>query len=118
VRTKRYKYIRRFDNGHTGPVLANIDDSPTKTFLLQQGPAERGLAEEELFDLVLDPMEADNRAGDPAHAATLQALRERLHAWMEHTGDPLLAGRVEPPPGAELNLPDQISPDDPTVVHR
>ena len=30
VRTKRYKYIRRFDNGHAGPVLANIDDSPSK----------------------------------------------------------------------------------------
>ena len=30
VRTKRYKYIRRFENGHEGPVLANIDDSPSK----------------------------------------------------------------------------------------
>jgi arylsulfatase A-like enzyme len=117
VRTKRYKYIRRFDNGHEGPVLANIDDSPSKTYLLQHGLAERALAAEELYDLVFDPLEADNLAGDAAHAATLSELRDRLHAWMAETGDPLLDGPVEPPPGAVLNLPGQVSPDDPTVVH-
>ena len=118
VRTKRYKYIRRFDNGHHGPVLANIDDSPSKTYLLDHGLAERALAEEELYDLVFDPGEANNVAADPAHAPVLDELRERLRAWMEETGDPLLDGPVEPPPGAELNLPTQVSPTIPTVVHR
>ena len=118
VRTKRYKYIRRFDNGHEGPVLANIDDSPSKTYLLQHGLAERAVPEEELFDLVFDPMEANNLVDDPEHASTLAELRHRLSTWMEETSDPLLGGRIEPPPGAELNLPEQVSPDDPTVVHR
>src|SRR4051812_2142569 len=118
VRTKRYKYIRRFDNGHSGPVLANIDDSPSKTLLLDHGLAGRALAEEELFDLIFDPGEANNLAGDPAHAGVLGELRERLEDWMRETHDPLLDGPVEPPPGAEINLPDQISPGDPTVVHR
>src|ERR1700754_3496754 len=39
VRTKRFKYIRRFENGHEGPVLANIDDSPSKDLLLAHGLA-------------------------------------------------------------------------------
>jgi arylsulfatase A-like enzyme len=39
VRTRRYKYIRRFDNGHAGPVLANIDDSPSKDLLVAHGLA-------------------------------------------------------------------------------
>jgi N-sulfoglucosamine sulfohydrolase len=118
IRTERYKYIRRFDNGHEGPVLANIDDSPSKTYLLAHGLADRAVAGEELYDLVFDPLELDNLAADPAHARTLGELRERLRAWMADTGDPLLDGVVEPEPGAELNTPDQISPDEPTVVQR
>jgi arylsulfatase A-like enzyme len=52
VRTRRYKYIRRFDNGHAGPVLANIDDSPSKDLLVAHGLAERPVPAEELYDLV------------------------------------------------------------------
>jgi arylsulfatase A-like enzyme len=116
VRTKRYKYIRRFDNGHEGPVLANIDDSPSKDLLLAHGLAGRAPAREELFDLVFDPNEAHDLAGDPAHAEVLAELRARLQAWMADTGDPLLRGPVTPVAGAELNLPSQTSPADPTVV--
>ena len=65
IRTRRYKYIRRFDNGHPGPVLPNIDDSPSKDLLLAHGFAERELPEEELYDLVLDPNEAANLVADP-----------------------------------------------------
>src|SRR4051812_1417609 len=118
VRTRRYKYIRRFENGHDGPVLANIDDSPSKDYLLAHGLGERALPEEELYDLVFDPAEAANLAGDPGHADVLGELRQRLERWMRDTADPLLDGPVEPAPGTELNLPGQRSPDDPTVVAR
>ena len=37
---------------------------------------------------------------------------------MQDTDDPLLEGPVKPLPGAEINLPDQRSPRDPTVVVR
>jgi hypothetical protein len=34
---------------------------------------------------------------------------------MVETEDPLLAGHVDPPPGVDINLPDQQSALDPTV---
>jgi N-sulfoglucosamine sulfohydrolase len=112
VRTRRWKYIRRFSDRDT-PVLANCDDSPSKDVLLANGWAERKVPREQLYDLVFDPNEADNRVGDPACAHVLAQLREQLQAWMLDTGDPLLNGDVLPPSGAELNDPDQVSASEP-----
>jgi arylsulfatase A-like enzyme len=111
VRTKRYKYIRRFEDDL---VLANIDDSPSKTYLLDHGLAERAVAREQLYDLVFDPQETDNLAA--REPALRDELRARLDAWMRATDDPLLRGPIAPPPGAELNTPGQLSPADPTVI--
>ena len=47
-------------------------------------------AEDELYDLQLDPGELRNRATDPAYASELARLRHRLVTWMEDTHDPLL----------------------------
>src|SRR3712207_9388287 len=41
ARTHRYKYIRRFDDEHPTPVLANIDDGPSKNVVLSNGWAQR-----------------------------------------------------------------------------
>jgi arylsulfatase A-like enzyme len=49
-------------------------------------------AEDELYDLRLDPGEVRNLAVDPAYRTELARLRGRLVAWMEHTGDALLNG--------------------------
>ena len=114
MRTRRYKYIRRFDTGRA--VLANIDDSPSKDYLIDHGLAGRVQAAEQLYDLVFDPNEAANLADDPAHAGILHELRDRLETWMRETEDPLLNGPVAPLPGSALNTPDQRSPSDPTVT--
>jgi hypothetical protein len=100
VRTERYKYIRRFDEEFTRYVLPNIDDSPTKRFLLEHGLAERERPREALFDLYHDPTEQDNRVDDPDYAEVYEDLRGRLEEWMRETDDPLLDGPVSKPPGA------------------
>jgi N-sulfoglucosamine sulfohydrolase len=116
IRTRRYRYIRRFDDVHDGPVLPNVDDSPSKDLLLEHGWATRALAPEQLYDLVFDPQEVVNVAGDPAYATVAAQLRGRLEAWMRDTGDPLAEGPIEPLPGTALNRRDQRSPDGPTDV--
>jgi N-sulfoglucosamine sulfohydrolase len=43
---------------------------------------------EELFDLAKDPHEMKNIAGDPANAAALTELRQRVREWQQATNDP------------------------------
>ncbi len=115
VRTDRWKYIRRFGEREL-PVLANCDDSPSKELLLRYGWAERKVPFEQLYDLVFDPNEANNLAADRDRRDVLDDLRALLERWMRDTGDPLLDGDPEPPPGAEINLPDQLSASEPVTV--
>jgi N-sulfoglucosamine sulfohydrolase len=114
IRTTRFKYIRRWGDRRT-PVLPNTDDGPSKELLLRNGWADSEFPPELLFDLLHDPNEAHNLVGDPARATVHAELRARLDAWMRETGDPLLAGHVDPPPGVEVNMPDQRSAADPTT---
>jgi N-sulfoglucosamine sulfohydrolase len=114
IRTERFKYIRRWGDRRT-PVLPNVDDGPSKELLLRNGWAEREVASEQLYDLLFDPNEAHNLVEDPGYARELAELRARLQAWQEETDDPLLAGHVDPPPGVEINSPDQRSATDPPM---
>ena len=114
VRTKRWKYIRRGD-GRTRAVMPNCDDSPSKDVWLAAGWRERPVAADQLYDLVFDPHEACNLAADPSHTAVLDGMRDRLEHWMQATDDPLLEGRVPAPPGARVNPPDGLSPNEPVV---
>jgi arylsulfatase A-like enzyme len=109
VRTKRWKYIRRFDD-RTRPVLPNCDDSPSKTAWMEAGWDERSPGREALYDLVFDPHEADNRAEDPGRQEVLADMRQRLERWMRETADPLLNGPVKLPKGVRANDPDGLSP--------
>lgn len=109
VRTRRYKYIRRYD-GRTRPVLANCDDGESKTYLLSGGWASRPPQTEALYDLLLDPLECHNIVDEPRRQDIVEDLRNRLQLWMEETGDPLLAGWVPAPKGAKINDPDSDSP--------
>lgn len=113
VRTKRWKYIRRFDH-QLGPVLPNCDDSPSKDVLIAHGWKQRSRPLEQLYDLVYDPNEACNMANDLSLAVVLEEMRTRLDKWMIETDDPLIHGPVAAPSGAELNDPDHPSPSYPT----
>lgn len=109
VRTKRWKYIRRFGD-RTLPVLSNCDDGPSKEEWLAAGWGGRPVPQEQLYDLVFDPLEGGNRALDPAAEPVLEEMRSRLQRWMRATGDPLLQGPVPAPTGAQINDPDDLSP--------
>ncbi len=109
VRTHRWKYIRHFD-GRKHPNLPNCDDGLSKSYWLEMGWKGRGVEQEQLFDLVFDPNETRNVAGDAAARGTLQEMRERLNQWMHRTNDPLLRGPVAAPHGATANDPDGVSP--------
>lgn len=109
VRTQRWKYIRRFGERRR-PVLANCDDSPSKDVWLAHGWRDHELAPEALYDLVFDPLECCNLAGDPTSAPVLDEMRARLDRWMQVTDDPLLHGPVPLPRGAVVDDSDALSP--------
>jgi N-sulfoglucosamine sulfohydrolase len=111
LRSRRWKYIRRFtDWDH--PHLANCDDGPSKDVWLRYGWRDRPVASEQLYDLIFDPVETNNLAADPAHAAVLAKVREDLEHWMLTTDDPLLHGSIPIPEGATANRVDSLSPSD------
>lgn len=112
IRTQRYKYIRRFEPRDT-PVLPNVDDCITKDYLLGKGWRDQPHPDEMLFDLVFDPHEVCNLAGQERMADVLTEMRGRLDRFMRETNDPLLAGSIEQPEGTKINDPDGQSPGDP-----
>ena len=109
VRTKRWKYIRRFDDRKT-PLMPNCDDGESKSVWLEAGWQKRDIAQESLFDLTFDPNEMNNLVSDPNAATVLEEMRGRLARWMRDTQDPLLTGPIPAPVGAEVNDPDDVSP--------
>jgi len=111
VRTKRWKYIRRYLNKNT-PMLANCDPSSSKNVLLKNGWKEEFVDKEELYDLIFDPNESNNLANDPSKKDKLQNMRNKLDNWMQKTKDPLLKGEIKAPPGAKVNKFDDVEPND------
>ena len=112
VRTPRYKYIRRYDHRRQ-PVLPNMDDGPSKTFLLEAGWAERRRDQEMLFDLVFDPAEADNLIERAEYRDVREDLSAHVDSWMTGTDDPILQnGTIDLPAGCVINDVDGLSPNE------
>jgi N-sulfoglucosamine sulfohydrolase len=98
VRDKRYRYVRNY-NPHRiyaqhVEYLWLMPATRSWERLYREGrcdPAQRAFwepkAPEELYDLVRDPDEVHNLAGDPAHQATLQRLRKSCLNWMMEVRD-------------------------------
>lgn len=110
VRTVRYKYIRHF-GARDRVYTANIDPGPSKAELQGYGLAGRPIAHEQLYDLMFDPQERHNLAGEAEMQAVLATMRARLDAWMRSTDDPLLRGEIPAPPSAVIGPVDEADAD-------
>jgi hypothetical protein len=74
------------------------------------GWAERPIDAELLYDLIFDPNESNNLVANLRYADVLADMRGRLQRWMTETHDPLLAGAVPLPAGAQANDIDAYTP--------
>ena len=97
VRTERYKLIRYFEPGRT--VIYPTDAVPQRVAEHVERPRRQSGRRPvvELYDLRVDPHERDNLAQRPEHAETVRQLSDKLWAWMESVGDPLLEGPLRTP---------------------
>lgn len=79
-----------------GPGVATFDSTVPRLFTAIRTPrfvyAEHASGERELYDLVLDPYQLDNRAGHPAYAALEPDLAARLAALRDCAGAACNAG--------------------------
>jgi N-sulfoglucosamine sulfohydrolase len=100
VRGRRYKLIWNLAHPLPFPFATDLWESATWQAAYQMGPDARygprtvheyiHRPEYELFDLEVDPLEANNLAEDPAHADVLAEYRAKLKAFQQRTTDPWL----------------------------
>ena len=110
IRTKRYKYIRRYGVNEVD-VPAKFDAGGSMEFLLVEGLLSRQIDREMLFDLSFDPGERQNLIGCPDYAPIASDLRARLAGHMKETGDFVESGNLPRPEGMVLNTITCIDPD-------
>ena len=93
VRTPRYLYIRRFTEWN-GIYCADCDEGASKTLWMENGWQNRTIDREQLYDLLFDPMEADNQVDNPEYQTVLQDMRGRMERWQKKTEDFLYTGKT------------------------
>lgn len=103
VRTKRYKYIKYYDETWNKVNLSNMDESVPKDFLMNNGLKEKIKYREGLFDLYYDPTERNNLADDIKYKEILKNLRKVLLEKQIKTDDPILKGALEIKKGYKVN---------------
>ena len=97
IRTQQYKLIWNIAHPLPFPFASDLWAAPTWQVQYRQGMnapyGKRTVGQYihrprfELFDLVADPNEANNLAGNPAHAKTLEELKKKLRAFQLRTDD-------------------------------
>ncbi len=102
IRTRRYKYIKRFD-GYDHVVPSNVSNNTVKKFMKESGWLEQEIDTEMLFDLHLDPVERVNLVNNKVYEDVYKELSSKLNTWMSDTNDPLLSGEVKRPKGVKVN---------------
>jgi arylsulfatase A-like enzyme len=104
IRTREYLYVRNYqpDGGPAGlpeTGYRDVDDGPTKTFLLSRFDQYFKLnfgrrPAEELYDIRVDPDCVNNLAQDLNFALTMRQLRERMESTLQAEGDPRFNGNA------------------------
>ena len=98
IRSKHYKLIRNFEPGIGLQIAADILHSPTVNVMretLRNWPRP----EIEFYDLLQDPGERCNLAGNPETLDIERALTRELDDWLARTADPILRGGIPAPSG-------------------
>lgn len=105
IRTPEYFYVRNYEpdrwpagNPETG--YRNVDDSPTKTFLISRFDEYYKMSfgkrpPEELYDIKKDPDCVNNLAKDLNYAPVKRKLLERMEAMLKEEGDPRMTGHAD-----------------------
>ena len=102
IRTKEFLYVRNFfpdrwPAGNPETDYGNVDPSPTKEIVKAIGGYYYDLSlgkrpAEELYRLTNDPSGVNNLAGDPAFAAKIRELSERMFTQLRAEQDPRALG--------------------------
>jgi len=107
IRDKRYKYIRNFMPHLSYAQPTDYCDQAEIMQELRRVYAAGGMAGiekpfweptkpmEELYDVLLDPLEVRNLAGSAEHRETLERMRGQLRDWMLQTHDTGLLPEAE-----------------------
>ena len=105
IRTPEFLYVKNFEperwpagNPETG--YTNVDDGPTKQFMLSRFDDYYELSfgkrpMEELYLVAEDPHNMKNLAADPKFAETKRKLRERMEERLRSEGDPRMLGHAD-----------------------
>ena len=88
--------------------ISTMVRTPQYKLIRNARKAQRDGGEYELYDLTKDPLETNNLASDPGHAAVLKELAAQLEAWQkDNPPTPVMTGVTpEPPVGIPANLDD------------
>lgn len=104
IRTREWLYIRNYEpdrwpagNPETG--YRNVDDSPTKSFLVSRYDQYYKMSfgkrpVEELYHVSEDPECLKNLALDRSHAQMMRTLRTRMEDTLRKEGDPRMNGQA------------------------
>lgn len=105
VRTTRYKYIRNYS---PGPLLRLPTDISVTATVRDMGMEHlRPRPETELYDLLEDPWEQNNLAGNAGFQAIEAEMAARLDRILEQTNDPVRNGPI-PRPRPEAGIVEHI----------
>lgn len=110
VRTKRYKYIKYYDESYLKVNRTNIDNSKSKDFYQEHGLEEVTKPQEALYDLYYDPSETNNVIEQSAYKEIVASLREKLYVHQKETNDPILKGHFKVQEGWKVNKKETYTP--------